>query len=1757
MSNCLCDSQKPIRIYKGFPTKWGGQSLITAIFVSKIDLTGFKAYFKVGNIVKQFDDITDKIYIDLTAEETGSLDVGLNYATLEVEDRESHKKPFSTEIPLYNATFADGDIELDSFEFNITTKIQENILKIRIETNAEAVSSHDKLLNRDLPDQHPMSAITGLSVKIESLEQADIDLQANKVEKTTEANKIYGTDSNGEQTTYDFNSFGKVDDVKVGDTSVVQNKIALLGTMAGETATNYRKSADQDTIDSGIDKKITDHIADKDNPHEVNKTDVGLGNVQNIDTTNASNITSGTLSNDRLGTIPYDKLSGVASAGQGQKADTAVQNLGDLGITATATEINYTKGVTSAIQTQINSKQANITESNKLSATLISDDSTHRFVSDAEKTNWNNKQPTIDDIATIRTNAQAGKNASDTIATYGNIVTHNTSEFYASTNPNGYQNATQVNTAISTHNQDAESHSDIRADIDALDKRIDETLVPKTVNAIIIGEPTITNSQVSGFSQTSYLALPFLFDVGDRGFEFTYCFRTGEDITTPQNHFGSKFSIASYIANGKLTTRVSSNGTSWDVLDLETSLTIAKNSIYYIKIIFNKLNYVIKASTNGVEYNEIARVVDTRHPFAGDVTIGIGNNQNNPFKGILYMNAWGLKYNNSVYWEGMDDAGLATRADISLSNLDADGEARFTAKQDKIDDLEAIRSGASLGATALQSITSTNVINALGYTPYNSTNPSGYQTQGQVNTAVSNHNADKTAHGNIIAKVDANTQKIEELIVARFPNAIIIGTPHIEGGQVSGFTSSNYLQFPFIDISRGLPFDIYFSFTTTQDVQTQQNVLDAYFGIALAIQNGKGVMALSSNGSSWDIGTAVGTNTLLPNTTYYVKYSWTGTKYSASLSTDESSYVPDMNLDSTLSPHKTTIYIGGSPNIFGAGSAHPFKGTINFNKSKVVVNGITVWEGMADVGLASRANVSLSNLDVAGEARFNSKQDLITDLSAIRTGAGLGATALQSISSSDVTGALGYTPADDSDVVKLTGNQTVGGNKTFTGNNTFNNEIAVKSSSQFSFRSYQTDIERGVAPSSYQGSFLNINIDKSTRRLSGVLNEYQTTMRNSISILAYKGFSTDASDFGTARLMVGFNADGSKFTEAPTPTENTTTSTQIDTVGARNTKLSNYRTFIDQNVIDATKQPISTALNYDNVSNCITEIPQDIKLELNNGTLTLKSGSKVYVPNGANTFDVVNITSDKTTTSTTNGKVIVLTSSSGGTLTANVALERCVSGSTDGLLGTPFHVWYDTTNNVVNYYGADGTTSSGTRTLPIAIANVSDRQITSIDQVFNGFGYIGSTVFALPGVKGLIPNGRNADGSLKNTEFTTQSVLTVSSGLTRKGKLFCKSNELLFVISPSYDEYKNYNYNYGLSFYCDCGNLEYVSGRVDSFTPKTTFHAVDYSELNSKQDVITDSNKLSATLISDDATHRFVSDTDKTNWNNKLSSITSSMVTTALGFTPYNATNPSGYITSSALNGYATQQWVGQQGFIKGITSADVTTALGFTPYNSANPAGYITSSYHDSTKQDNLVSGTNIKTVNGSSLLGSGDLTVEADMANSVKDQNHTTVGIKTWTGTLAEYNAITTKDANILYNITDDNDVSLELLKKIYPVGSTYFTKNLSCPLEELFGTWELDMQGGFVTNVDSTATVQGTGMTLGLTNGSDKNGGLVSASDGRLGHNLNSYGMELPASGQSTTGFGSGSLAGITTDPTKSGMIANVSSQKFQLNCFVRIA
>lgn len=186
-------------------------------------------------------------------------------------------------------------------------------------------------------------------------------------------------------------------------------------------------------------------------------------------------------------------------------------------------------------------------------------------------------------------------------------------------------------------------------------------------------------------------------------------------------------------------------------------------------------------------------------------------------------------------------------------------------------------------------------------------------------------------------------------------------------------------------------------------------------------------------------------------------------------------------------------------------------------------------------------------------------------------------------------------------------------------------------------------------------------------------------------------------------------------------------------------------------------------LNETLITNCITKIPQDIKLELSNGTMTLKAGSKVYVPNGAGVFDEVVINTDKINSNTTysSGSYALFYNATDKGLTF-VLTSNCSSETTPPSTG--FSAWYDKTNNIIKFYN-NGTFINKTASFPLAILEYANGVGTVlIKHVFNGLGYIGSTIFVLPGVEGLSPNGRNTDGSLNSRKFTSNTVQTINSG---------------------------------------------------------------------------------------------------------------------------------------------------------------------------------------------------------------------------------------------------------------------------------------------------------------------------------------------------------------------------------------------------------
>ena len=266
------------------------------------------------------------------------------------------------------------------------------------------------------------------------------------------------------------------------------------------------------------------------------------------------------------------------------------------------------------------------------------------------------------------------------------------------------------------------------------------------------------------------------------------------------------------------------------------------------------------------------------------------------------------------------------------------------------------------------------------------------------------------------------------------------------------------------------------------------------------------------------------------------------------------------------------------------------------------------------------------------------------------------------------------------------------------------------------------------------------------------------------------------------------------------------------------------------------------------ITNCITEIPQDIKLELIDGRLTLKAGSKVYVPNGFEAdgvtpkFDVFVVESDIVKDSAwgnlTNTMVIVVSLSTlsfvNYTLYSNV-----YSGDSQPTSPATNSLWYDTANNIMKLTTNGGDTwTQQSFCLPIALVHRTSGIADSIEQIFNGFGYVGSTIFALPGIKGLIPDGRNDDGSLKNIEFTSDIIrmqtFPSSWAFTNFPVVLLTNN--FGVYEPNnfvYKELENLNWNNGDKVYVNgvkVVDISVTNGVVTSFTPQTTFQALDRND---------------------------------------------------------------------------------------------------------------------------------------------------------------------------------------------------------------------------------------------------------------------------------------------------------------------------------------
>lgn len=196
-------------------------------------------------------------------------------------------------------------------------------------------------------------------------------------------------------------------------------------------------------------------------------------------------------------------------------------------------------------------------------------------------------------------------------------------------------------------------------------------------------------------------------------------------------------------------------------------------------------------------------------------------------------------------------------------------------------------------------------------------------------------------------------------------------------------------------------------------------------------------------------------------------------------------------------------------------------------------------------------------------------------------------------------------------------------------------------------------------------------------------------------------------------------------------------------------------------------------------TNGITYIPQDIKFEIVDGTTpTLYAGSEVWVPYGK-AAPALNVGSSL------NGGIITAVSWDGNNLFYKVRYDTDLSidptsdpASAEFITSiSPAHsfwwfyphysqdtapsnfgqyaLWYDTSENIVKCTTDSGATWQNYGSLPIGVFTMAGTGATKkVKHVFNGFGFIGSTAYAVPGVKGLMADGLNEDGSYKSVERT-------------------------------------------------------------------------------------------------------------------------------------------------------------------------------------------------------------------------------------------------------------------------------------------------------------------------------------------------------------------------------------------------------------------
>lgn len=250
------------------------------------------------------------------------------------------------------------------------------------------------------------------------------------------------------------------------------------------------------------------------------------------------------------------------------------------------------------------------------------------------------------------------------------------------------------------------------------------------------------------------------------------------------------------------------------------------------------------------------------------------------------------------------------------------------------------------------------------------------------------------------------------------------------------------------------------------------------------------------------------------------------------------------------------------------------------------------------------------------------------------------------------------------------------------------------------------------------------------------------------------------------------------------------------------------------------------------------------------GAFSVLKNSKIYIPNGYEAdgttlkFDEVIVANDTPSSVAFADNSKMWAVYYGKRLIAAVDTFSSSTTPTD-LTGYHYDMFYNTTENKCYYcIQVDGVWKWEQVSLPLGLVTRTKASgYTAITQTFNGFGYIGSTVYALPGIKALIPDGFNEDGTYKSIEVELDKVL-IDSGfgslhtffIMNKNNLESTADSMLtsstlptagakyercYVTSENQWYYHTAgSSNWVKTSLVPCGSMSQSDGQITSLTPR-------------------------------------------------------------------------------------------------------------------------------------------------------------------------------------------------------------------------------------------------------------------------------------------------------------------------------------------------